>query len=57
MFQIRLKKLREDMGISQYEFARRLEVAQSTVGGWESGKREPNFTTMQTIADFFNVYC
>lgn len=55
MFQLRLKELRENMGISQYEFAERLGVAQSTVGGWESGKREPNFRTIQSIADFFNV--
>ena len=55
MFRVRLKELREDMGISQYEFADRLGVAQSTVGGWESGKREPNFDTMQKIANFFGV--
>lgn len=55
MFQIRLKELREEMGISQYEFARRLGVAQSTVGGWESGKREPSFDTLKKIAEFFNT--
>jgi transcriptional regulator with XRE-family HTH domain len=55
MFQIKLKELRENMGISQYELAERLGVAQSTIGGWESGKREPNFKTIKIIADFFNV--
>lgn len=36
MFQVRLKKLREDRGYSQYTFAKKIGVAQSTVGGWES---------------------
>lgn len=55
MFQIRLKALREEAGFSQYSFADAFGVAQSTVGSWEAGKREPNFTTVQRLADFFNV--
>ena len=55
MFQIRLKKLRESKNMSQYAFAKDFGTAQSTVGGWESGKREPNFETMQKLADYFNV--
>ena len=55
MFQIRLKKLREEKNMSQYVFAKDFGIAQSTVGGWESGKREPNFETMQKLADYFNV--
>lgn len=55
MFRIRLKTLRENMGLSQYKFADEIGVAQSTVGMWESGKREPDFHTAQILADFFNV--
>lgn len=55
MFQIRLKELREATGLSQYSFAKQFGVAQSTVGSWEAGKREPNFATAQRLADFFNV--
>ena len=55
MFQIRLKKLREEKNMSQYVFAKDFGIAQSTVGGWESGKREPNFETVQKLADYFNV--
>lgn len=54
-FQIRLKELRENGKMSQYAFAKKFGVAQSTVGGWEAGVREPNFETMQRIAEFFNV--
>ena len=55
MFRIRLKELREQAGYSQYSFADKFGVAQSTVGSWEAGKREPNFDTMQRLADFFGV--
>ena len=55
IFQIRLKNLREKAGYSQYSFADAFGVAQSTVGNWEAGKREPNFDTIQRLAAFFGV--
>ena len=56
MFQIRLKELREKAGYSQYSFAAAFGVAQSTVGSWESGVKEPrNYDTTRRLADFFNV--
>ncbi len=55
MFRIRLKELRENAGLSQSTFAKAFGVAQSTVGGWESGAREPNIETIQKLADFFTV--
>lgn len=55
MFRIRLKELREARGLSQYSFADAFGISQSTIGNWEAGKREPNFDTMQRLADFFGV--
>ena len=55
MFSVRLKELREKLGMSQQKFANSFGVAQSTVGMWESGKREPNYEITQQIADYFNV--
>ena len=55
MFRIRLKELREAKGMSQYAFAKDFGVAQSTVGNWERGKREPNYATTQRLADYFDV--
>lgn len=55
MFALRLKELREKKGLSQKAFSMKLGVSQSTVGMWESKKREPNFETAKKIADFFNV--
>lgn len=56
MFQNRLKELRESAGFkSQTEFAKAFGVAQSTVGGWEAGAREPGYETVKKLALFFNV--
>lgn len=56
MFRIRIRQLREEAGYrSQQAFASAFGVAQTTVAGWEGGKREPNFETILRIADFFQV--
>lgn len=55
MFALRLKELRENKGLSQKQLANKLDVSQSTVGMWESKKREPNFSTTEKIANFFGV--
>ena len=55
MFIIRLKELRKAHGITQVDLAKALPVAQSTVGMWESGKREPDFNTLEKLANYFSV--
>ncbi len=56
MFQNKLKMLREAAGFkSQQSFANAFGVAQSTVGNWEAGKREPDYETTKKLAEFFNV--
>lgn len=55
MFRVELKKCRENAGLSQCELAENIGVSQAAVGMWESGKREPNFTTLCKLADYFGV--
>lgn len=56
MFCDRLRKLRKSSGYkSQQAFADAFGVAQSTVGSWEAGEREPNFNTAIRLARFFGV--
>ena len=55
MFKNQIKELREKKGISQKKLADELSVAQSTVGNWESGIREPGFEMLRKIAEFFGV--
>lgn len=56
VFQTRLRELREATGYrSQQSFADAFGVAQSTIGNWEAGKREPNYETTMRLARFFGV--
>ena len=49
----RIKELRLAHGIKQTDIAERFNVTQSTVSGWESGRREPDFDTLSTLAKMF----
>ncbi|KZM54943.1 helix-turn-helix domain-containing protein [Aeribacillus pallidus] len=55
MFGKRLASLRKKMGISQYELADRLGFSRGQLANYEQGKRQPDFDTLQKIADFFEV--
>ena len=47
--------LRKRRGLSQQQFADKIGFTRSAVGMYETGRREPDFETLETIADFFNV--
>ena len=49
------KKLRLSMGLTQEELASKLNISRSRIGMYETGSREPDFETLELIADFFNV--
>lgn len=51
----KLKKLREERGISQKMLAIRLEIAQSSVSDWEADRKMPPVKTILKIADTFDV--
>jgi len=51
----RIKALRMSRGISQAELARLINCAQSTIAMYETGKRAPDFDTIDYLADVFNV--
>ena len=55
MFQIALKKFREQYGLSQTALAKDLGVKQSTVGMWESGSNGPKYNMLIKIAEYFYV--
>lgn len=54
-FQNVFKKLRLSHGYTQAELADALKISRSRVGMYETGAREPDFETLEIIADFFNV--
>ena len=55
MFKDMLKYLRTRDGYSQMELAKKIGVSKSTISMYELGNREPDFETLETIADLFNV--
>ncbi|MFI3166189.1 MAG: helix-turn-helix transcriptional regulator [Bacillota bacterium] len=48
-FAERLVEVLKIKGISQNKFAKKLEIAQSTMNGWCKGYREPSFDMLITI--------
>lgn len=50
-----LKELREDKKLSQIQFAKEFNVSQTTVSGWETGYREPDYDTLIALAKYFGV--
>lgn len=54
-FNDKLRNIRLQRGLTQTELAERLQTSQSSITSWENGRREPDFRTIQRLADFFNV--
>lgn len=54
-FNDRLKSLREDKDLTQEELAKILHINRSTLSNYENIGREPNYTLLIKIADYFNV--
>lgn len=54
-FQNILKSLRSSHGLTQEELSKNLKISRSTIGMYESGARQPDFETLELIADYFNV--
>lgn len=50
-----LRLLRNEKNMSQQELADALGVSKSAVNMYERGERQPNFETLEVIADYFNV--
>lgn len=55
MFSDKLKELRKKYNYTQEQLAAKLGTAKSTISMYESGHREPDFETLEAIADVFNV--
>lgn len=50
-----LRQLRKEFGLTQKSLSRHLGIAESTIGMYEREQREPDFETLEAIADYFNV--
>lgn len=49
-----ISMLRKKRGLSQAQLAEKLDIGTSTLGMYETDKREPSYETLLNIANFFN---
>lgn len=54
-FHVRLKELRLEEHLTQAELAAIIGISKSTISMYENGNREPDFETLESFADYFNV--
>ena len=54
-FKTVFKQLRNAKGMTQEELADALGITRSRLSMYELGQREPDFETLEMIADYFNV--
>ena len=50
-----LRKLRNDKGITQAQLAKEIGVSKSSINMYERGEREPSYSTLQKISQYFNI--
>lgn len=55
MYELRLRKLREDKRITQNEVAKYLMISRSAYSQYEVGKRQMNYETLCLLADYYSV--
>lgn len=51
----RIAQLRKNRSMSQFQLAKTLNIATSTLGMYETNKRKPNMEMLEKLADFFGV--
>ena len=52
---LRLKELRNNKGLSQAAIAERFGITQQAYANYERGTRQPDYDTLNKLADFFGV--
>ncbi|MEH7277610.1 helix-turn-helix transcriptional regulator [Bacillus toyonensis] len=55
MFGTKLNFLRKEKKLRQEDMAKHLGIARTTYAMYEQGNREPDYDTLQKLADFFDV--
>lgn len=51
----RIKELRKQKGLAQWELAEEIGSAQNTISGWETDRTEPTIFNCIVLADYFGV--
>ena len=51
----KLKQARKDTGFTQMEVCKELQIPQSTLANYETGRTEPDIETLCRLIDFYEV--
>jgi len=51
----RIKSEREQLGLTQSDLSKKLNVSQQTIGSWEVGRTEPSTENLQKLSELFNT--
>ncbi len=51
----RLKELRKEHNMTQEQLAKKINKTRSTIAGYETERKEPDFDTLVTLASIFNI--
>lgn len=54
-FANRLKQLRKENNLTQEELAQKISKTRSTIAGYETERKEPDYETLVLLAKYFNV--
>ena len=52
---LKLSYYRNQLGLSQIQLAKKLNMSQQTISAYENGTRQPDLDTLRKFADFFGV--
>jgi len=52
-FAERLKELREEQNLTQYELAKKINISHACINRWEKGLRVPNIDSIIVLSKFF----
>lgn len=53
-FAERLKELREEKNLTQYELSKQIEISTACINRWEKNSRIPNIDSIIILCKFFN---
>lgn len=54
-FKGKLKKARENTGLTQREVSKEVNIPQSTLANYEVGRTQPDLESLGVLADFYGV--
>lgn len=54
-FSSKLKKARQDTGMTQREVAKELKLSKSTIASYETGRTQPDIEMLGILTDFYEV--